>query len=320
MVVALNRSAQRLSRLLVLMSTLTETSRPLTAKELRDKVDGYGESDDAFRANFNRDKRELRDLGIEIDVVELTDVHPPEQGYRIRRSNYALRDAGLDQDEAAALQLAVSLVRLDGMAGGDGLWKLGAGPADPTGSAAAGDEAGATSAALPGDPKLATLFGAVAERRITTFRYRGGEPRIVEPYRVQFARGRWYLVALDRAKGDTRQFRLDRIDGVPEVRSPNGFAAPDAEALAKVPDPWLIPDTQPVTARIAVDGPQAALARAVLGEAAVVAEEGDRVVFQLDVTHVDGLRSFVLGFLEHAEVLQPPELRADMVAWLEALA
>ena len=316
--VALNRSAQRLSRLLVLMSTLTETSRPLTAKELRDKVGGYGESDEAFRANFNRDKRELRDLGVEIDVVELTDVHPPEQGYRIRRSNYALRDPGLDRDEAAALQLAVSLVRLDGMAGGDGLWKLGAGPSAAAGQAATGDD-GVTSAALPGDPKLAKLFGAVAERRVTTFRYRGGAPRTVEPYRVQFARGRWYLVALDRAKGETRQFRLDRIDGVPEVRSPNGFAAPDADALAKVPDPWLIPDTEPVTARIAVDGPQAALARAVLGDGAVVADEGDRVVFELEVTHVDGLRSFVLGFLEHAEILQPPALRADMVTWLEAL-
>lgn len=294
------------------MSTLTETTRPLTARELREKIEGYGDTDAAFHANFNRDKRELRDLGIEIDVIELTDVHPPEIGYRIQRSNYALKDPGLEPDEAAALQLAVSLVRLDGVASGDGLWKVGAAPAQTDGD-------GVASAALPGDTKLAVLFNAVAERRIASFSYRG-ERRTVDPYRLHFARGRWYLLAHDREKDDERQFRLDRIDDVPEVRRAWGFEAPAPEVMAGVPDPWSIPDTPPVTARVAVDGPQAALARAVLGDAAVVHESADRVVFELEVTHLDGFRSFVLGFLEHAEVLGPPELRADIVTWLEAVA
>lgn len=306
----LTPSAQRLSRLLILMSTLTETSRPLTAREVRDRIEGYGETDDAFRANFNRDKRELRDLGIEIDVIDLTDVHPPEQGYRIRPSNYALRDPGLEPDEAAALQLAVSMVRLDGVSQ-DGLWKLGAAPP------VADDEP--ASAALPADPTLAVLFGAVADRRITTFRYRGA-PRTVEPHRLQFARGRWYLAARDRDKGEERQFRLDRIDSVPEVRSPQGFAAPSADVLARVPDPWSIPESPPVVARVAVDGPHAALARVTLGEAAVVEETDEQVVFELAVTHTDGFRSFVLGFGEHAEVLEPASLRDEVVRWLADLA
>ena len=309
---SLNRSAQRLTRLLTLMSTLTETSRPLTARELREKIEGYGDSDAAFLANFNRDKRELRELGIEIDVVELTDVHPPEMGYRIQRSNYALRDPGLEPDEAAALQLAASLVRLDGVAGGDGLWKVGASPAK-------GADDGPASAALPGDTKLAVLFGAVAERRITSFMYRG-ERRIVDPYRLHFARGRWYLLAHDRDKGEERQFRLDRIDDLPQVRSAWGFEPPPIEAMTGVPDPWSIPEAPPVTARVAIDEPAAALARAVLGEGAVVEEADDRVVFQFEVSHIDGFRSFVLGFLEHAVVLAPPELREGMVAWLDALA
>ena len=236
----------------------------------------------------------------------------PRSGYRISRSNYALRDPGLDPEETAAVQLAVSLVRLGG--GADGLWKLGMAPSA---------DAPAPGAELPGDPKLAVLFGAVAERRITTFRYRG-EPREVEPYRLHFARGRWYLVARDRDKDDERQFRLDRIDDVPEVRGAWGFEARSDEVLGAVPDPWSIPDTPPVTARVAVDGPQAHLARAVLGEGAVLdepaADGSDRVVFELEVTHVDGFRSFVLGFLEHAEVLSPPELRDEMVRWLEGFA
>ena len=308
---ALNRSAQRLSRLLTLLSTLSETARPLTARELREKLEGYSDSDQAFHANFSRDKRELRDLGVDIDVVELDGSDPPELGYRISRSNYALRDPGLEPDEAAALQLAVSLVRLEGGAGGEDLWKIGGAPGKA-------DEAGA-GADLPGDPKLGVLFGAVAERRVTTFGYRG-EPREVDPHRLQFARGRWYLIAGDRAKGEERAFRLDRIDGVPEVGPTHGFDPPPADELASVPDPWQLADAAPVRARVAVDGPQAAVARRTLGDAAVVEESAERTVFELDVTHAEGFRSFVVGFLEHAEVLSPPELRADVVAWLEAQA
>lgn len=308
----LNRSAQRLSRLLVLMATLSETARPLTARELREAIEGYGDTDEAFRANFARDKRELRDLGIEIDVVELADVDPPEQGYRIARSNYALRDPGLDPEETAALQLAVSLVRLGG--GDDGLWKLGLAPT------VADADAGDIGAEVPGDPKLAVLFGAVAERRVATFGYRG-EARTVEPHRLHYARGRWYLDAHDRGRGGERQFRLDRIDDVPTVGSDRAFEPPTPDALAGVPDPWAIPDVTPVVARLAVDEPQAGLARAVLGEGAVVADESDdqRVVFELEVSHVDGFRSFMLGFLEHAEVLSPPSLRDAVAEWLEAL-
>jgi proteasome accessory factor B len=307
--VTLNRSAQRLSRLLTLLSTLSETSRPLTARDLRERIEGYGDTDTAFAANFARDKRELRELGVEIDVVERDDLDPPEVGYRVSRTNYALRDPGLEPDEAAALQLAVSLVRLDGI-GGD-LWKLGA----PAPGAAAGSGSGAD---LPGDPTLGTLFGAVADRRVTTFGYRG-ERREVEPHRLQFARGRWYLSAHDRSRDGERQFRLDRIEGVTEVGPRHGFAAPDPDTLSQVPDPWLLVDREPVRARVVVDGPQAALARRVLGEGAVVAEDDHRTAFELDVTHVDGFRSFVLGFLEHAEVEEPPELRAAVREWLEAM-
>ena len=308
---SLNRSALRLSRLLTLLSTLSETTRPLTARELREKLEGYSDSDQAFHANFSRDKRELRELGVEIEVVELDGTDPPEVGYRVSRSNYALRDPGLEPDEAAALQLAVSLVRLEGTVGGEELWKIGgsAGPAP--------DEAGR--AELPGDPKLAALFAAVAERRVTTFEYRG-EQREVEPHRLQFAKGRWYLLAGDRAKGEERAFRLDRIDGVPQTGPARAFVAPPPEALSSVPDPWQLTDSEPVRARVAVDGPQAAVARRMLGEAAVVDDDDRRTVFELEVTHVDGFRSFVLGFLEHAEVLEPPALRADLVAWLEATA
>ena len=314
----LSPSAARLTRLLTLVSTLTETSQPLTARELRERIEAYGgpdASDVAFRATFERDKRELRALGIEVDVVELDNVHPPETGYRIARSNYALRDPGLTPEEAAAVQLALSLVRLEGLEGADDadgapdLWKLGA----PAAEADAGPMT-----AIPGDPTLTVLFEALREHRVATFGYRG-ERRTVEPHRLQFARGRWYLTARDVDRGEGRLFRLDRFDDVPTVGPPDRFGPPDPGDLAGVPEPWRLTDGDATTVRVAVDGPQAGLARRILGEDAVVAESADGVELAFDVTHRDGFRSFVLGFLEHAEVLEPSELRDDLRTWLETI-
>jgi proteasome accessory factor B len=311
--VELSRSAVRLSRLLKLIAVLSETTVPMTARELRDQVGGYDENDEAFRRNFVRDKDELRDLGIEIEIVERSDLDPPVPAYRIPRSSFALRDPGLTPEEAGALQLAVSLVRFDGLAGGDGLWKVGA-------AAGAPDSSAPLTSDLPASPQLATLFGAVAERRTTTFGYRG-RPRVVEPYRLHFGRGRWYLLARERDAEDAKHFRLDRIEDVPRVGSAWGFAAPGPDAVADVPDPWQLGEGPPRVARVLIDGPQAPSARATLGPDAVVEEHHDgSIVVELAVTHDDGFRSFVLGFLDHAEVLGPPELRADVVAWLEAIA
>jgi proteasome accessory factor B len=216
----------------------------------------------------------------------------------------------LEADEVAALQLAVSLVRLDGADAASGLWKVGAG------GAAEGDEI----AALPAHPQLGPLFTAVAERRPARFAYRG-EPRSVDPYRLDLARGRWYLLAFDHDRAAERWFRLDRMEGAPVLGPTGSFQPPATGVPGSVPDPWSLPIDEPVTARVALDAVAAPIARSVLGDDAVVEEADDgAVVVELEVSHVDGFRSFVLGFLNHAEVLSPPELRAAVVGWLEAMA
>ena len=74
-------------------------------------------------------------------------------------------------------------------------------------------------------------------------------------------------------------------------------------------------------ARLLVDAGQARWAEGELGEEAVVERRRDgSVVFDFPVTNRPAFRSFVLGFLDHAEVLGPPELRQDLVAWLSLVA
>jgi predicted DNA-binding transcriptional regulator YafY len=72
---------------------------------------------------------------------------------------------------------------------------------------------------------------------------------------------------------------------------------------------------------VLVDAQQAAIAVGEAGREKVVEEREDgSVVLELAVTNLDGFRTFVLGFLEHAEVLGPDAVRADIVRWLERVA
>jgi proteasome accessory factor B len=304
--------AERLERLLNLTAALLNASRPLTAGDIARLVPGYPDPAEraAFRRAFERDKESLRDMGIPLDLVDVPGSDPPEQGYRIARDDYALRDPGLNADELAAIHLATVAVQMEGLPGTEAIWKLGGAPTSAVDT---------TVAALPTIPALVPLFAAVAQRAPVSFGYRG-DARTVDPHRLSFSRGRWYLDGFDHDRTADRQFRLDRIEGEVSVGAPGSFERPPAPA-DRGSEPWELGGDPPITARIRIDGDQAGWALDHLPGATVVERSDDGgVVVEIEVSNRDGFRSFVLGFLEHAEVLEPVELRDDLVAWLEAIA
>lgn len=304
----------RLERLINLVAALLQTERALTAEELRERVPGYAEDKAAFRRAFERDKETLRDLGVPIVVEPVAGTNPPIDGYRVRKEDYYLPDPGLTDDELAALNLAATAVRVDVGSGVEALWKLG-------GEVAEGGPAPATAvAALPGTAHLVPLFGAISARRPVSFDHRGRR-RTLDPHRLSFRNGHWYLLAHDRDAGEPRSYRLDRIESAVEAGEPGTAAPPPAESRAAgMPSPWELGAEEPVTARLLVDAGQAGWAEGHVGPDAVVERRADgSVVLEVRVTNRDAFRSFVVGFLDHAELLGPPELRAELIAWLEAL-
>jgi predicted DNA-binding transcriptional regulator YafY len=309
-------AAEKLERLLNLTAALLETARPLTADEIRRRVPGYPDGKEAFRRAFERDKDDLREMGVPLVMDEITHVDPPVNGYRIPKDRYYLRDPGLDPDELAALQLAASTVRLDGIEGGGAFWKLGGQPVSESADVGTTTEV----AALPADRNLVILFGAVADRRTVEFTYRG-ESRRLDPYRLDFAKGRWYVGGHDHGRGEERNFRVARIEGTITAGEPKSFRPPSTTVPGLQLQPWQLGEGEGVTAEILVDAEQAAMAVAQAGpDTAVEWRDDGSVVLAMQVTNRSGLRSFVLGFLDHAEVLGPPDVRDDIVAWLEALA
>ena len=96
----------KLERLLNLTAALLDTPRPLTAAELRDRVPGYPDADASFRRAFERDKDDLREMGVPVELSDVDSPTGPVAAYRIHKDQYYLRDPGLEPDELAALHLA----------------------------------------------------------------------------------------------------------------------------------------------------------------------------------------------------------------------
>ncbi|MGY6499605.1 MAG: helix-turn-helix transcriptional regulator [Acidimicrobiales bacterium] len=305
---------QKLERLLNLTAVLLHSGYPLTAQDLRERVPGYPDSDVAFRRSFERDKDDLREMGIPLELVEITGADPPADGYIIPRGRYYLPDPGLEPDELAALQLAVAAVRLDGVSGAEAMWKLGGAAADAAHDAA-------PIASLPSDPNLGPLLDAVSSRSVVQFVYRD-ERREVHPYRLGFQRGHWYLRGHDLVRGERRTYRVDRIDGPVDVGPSGRFEIPEDEAGdgEVLPDGWQIGHEPSVTARVSIDASHAPIALAQFAEDDVVERRPDgSIVVAVEVTNRAALRSLVLSYLDHAELLEPVEMRDELVTWLRSV-
>jgi predicted DNA-binding transcriptional regulator YafY len=293
-------------------------------------IPGYPEGDESRRRAFERDKKLLRDE--DLPLVE-------EEGrYWIPPDEYYLPDLGLTEDEQLALQLAVAAVPVSGGGTGDAgaaLQKLslasggsGLGVGELAGFGGGGGPLPV--ADLDEHPLLPVLHGAIRRRATVTFSHRGTE-RTVEPARLFFRDGNWYLFGFDRLREAERNFRVDRIEGEVAVGAPASFerrassvSVPTGEAMPR--EPWLYAgggaDDEPEQAVLRVDAVLAAKAVREAGPSASVVEAhpDGSVTLTMPVRHREAFRSWALGMLDHAEVVGPPALREDVVRWLQALA
>jgi predicted DNA-binding transcriptional regulator YafY len=167
---------------------------------------------------------------------------------------------------------------------------------------------------------LPTLFDANSQRAPVTFDYRGGA-RTVDPYGLVSRDGFWYLVGRDHDRDDVRTFRVDRITGDVATGDAQSFQVPagftPADALLK--DARTLGDG-PSEALVLVDAGHAGRVLGDLGDAAVRERRADgAIVFAVPCANLWAFRSWLLGFLEHAEVLEPPTVRDHVVAWLSSI-
>jgi proteasome accessory factor B len=306
----------RLERVTDLLLVLLDAPRPLSLREIADRVPGYPDTHGARRQAFERDKRLLRDEGIPVLVLPIDG--DDQVGYRVDPDSYYLPDLGLEAEEQAALNLAVAGVHLGEPIGRDALAKLGAGaesPVRPTSLPQVDLRWSEGLSALP------MVFDAVRQGAVVRFEYRG-ENRQVDVAGLRFRNGHWYVIGFDRDRGEGRTFRVDRIDGLPELGEPGSAQVPEGFDVdgAFARDPWQYGAGEATEVDVLVDGAEAGRVVAELGEAAVIERrELGAVVVRLSVTDPDALVLWVLDLLDHAEVLGPESVRTLVTGRLEAM-
>jgi proteasome accessory factor B len=207
--------SRKSERLVNLTIALLATKRFITKSEIFRTVEGYEGTPETKERMFERDKDDLRNLGIEIEVGSFDPLFDDEAGYRIRPESYALNLDDISGEDLALLSLAAEAWRgaaLDGAAQ-SALLRL--------------SSIGVVSDidALPAmTPRLSsshisfeTLTAAITSRIPVTFSYIAAElsveERIVDPYGIATRNGHWYLVGFDHKREGIRIFRFDRIDG-----------------------------------------------------------------------------------------------------------
>ena len=307
-------SVARAERLVNLVLCLLSTRQYLSAERIRKIVPGYADapSDDAFFRTFERDKTELRELGIPLEIGR-NKVADPVDGYRIARRDYELGEIDLAPDEAAAVALAVRLwdsPELTGAAHG-ALLKLRAAGVDV-------DQAAPTmveSKVRTTEPAFGPLLAAVQAGQAVAFQYRRPSPaelreRVLEPWGVVSWRGRWYVVGHDRDRGAPRCFRLSRVVGeVRKVGRPGQVSRPEDVDLMKFVASSGGEPQPPAGVRLWVaDGRGAGLRRwaEVVERREVDGVPGD--VVDLELAFPDTAAGWIAGYGADVVVLEPDVL------------
>ncbi len=299
---------ERTERLLNLVIALMASEFAVSRADIHRSIPGYAEaaSPAAFERMFERDKDELRSMGIPVETV--VDVNGEVRGYRIPQDSYALSGVDLTVAERAAVAVAAQVwgQASVGPVAGTALRKLES--VDDTEWTPAGLRG--TVQLTAADGALLPLMSAVRQHRAVTFPYRAPSDdapgtRTVTPWGLRSTRGNWFLVGHDHDRDAERTFRLSRIVGtvtlvaaVEAVRPPDGF---DVGAYVIGPGG----DEQVLTRVRARPGRAASLRRlAVQGEGTDPWTDPE---FTVSTGSLDQLVSLVCAAGPDATVVDPPD-------------
>ncbi len=226
-------SARKSERIMNLTICLLMARRFVEREQIRGLVEGYHSlSDAAFERTFERDKDELRALGVPIETGSNSPLFPDEQGYRIRRSDFELPPLEFDAAETAALGLASTVWDQRRLAEDTvrAVAKLRAAGVEPD----AGRLAGLAPSMSAHEPAFEPLWQALLTRTRVRFTYRDVE-RLVEPWSLTYRRGAWFCLGFDATRAEERVFKVARIADEPRLDGrPGAYTVPDVDLEARL--------------------------------------------------------------------------------------
>ena len=306
----MSRKSERLVNLVI---ALLATKRYLTKSEIFRTIEGYEGSSESMERMFERDKDELRALGIEIEVSALDPLFEDEIGYRIRFEDYVMDHSGFTTNEIAYMSLAAQVWKEEALSeiAQHAMRKL-AGLASPIDIS----EIPAIAPVLINAPKfLNEIIDCISKRRTIEFVYLDSEmktqSRQVNVYSYFSFKGSWYFSGLDVRKMEIRTFKCDRIVGDVSVSK--------GSKMYEIPKEY-IPSTESeenayeLTAQLLVRKGRGSQLRNRASKI-VIAEDFDAV--DVPYSSENELLSLVLWHLDDVQVLAPSVLRDSVIKSLK---
>jgi len=307
--------SRKIERLINLTIALLATKRYLTKSEIFRSVDGYEGSAETKERMFERDKDDLRNLGVVIEVGSFDPVFEDEAGYRIKPERYAL-----DLGEISGVQIALLSLAAEA-------WR-GAALDDAAHSALTKLRSIGVESDLDGVPAIAprlnaahddfvVITTAIAKRQRIAFTYLSStlerQSRIIEPFAIATKNSHWYVAGKDTEKSQIRTFRLDRIDGeITSMQVPGGYEIPEGfdvfQSLSNLENATV--------ATIDIRKGKAQLLR---NTALSIIDKGEWDQITVEYFNSQTLIDLVLWHGEDAFVIAPAELCRDIITKLNEI-
>jgi proteasome accessory factor B len=307
--------SRKSERLVSLTIALLATKRFLTKNEIFNSIEGYEGEADAKERMFERDKEDLRNLGITIEVGSFDPLFEDEAGYRIRADEYQLEISDLTPTQLGLLSLA-STAWQDSVLDGTSLSALV--KLKSLGVESDLDGIPKISPRLVAvDPNVARIIDAVSHRQVISFTYiqedLKEQIRAIEPYGTGTKNGHWYVAGRDLDKNDLRVFRLDRILGEISFQG---------KSLSySIPADFRMQSLLQSKAKLE----QATLeirrgkAHTLLARAENIVDHDEWIRITLSYSEVDELVRDVLWHLDDVKILEPQIARERVIQALDEL-
>jgi proteasome accessory factor B len=307
--------SRKSERLVNLTIALLATKRYLTKSEIFNSVDGYEGTAETKERMFERDKDDLRSLGIEIEVGSFDPLFNDEAGYKIKQEKYQFELGDISSTEVSLLSLAAEAWQEASF--GDvaqrallKLRSIGI-PSDELSIPATVQKLN------DGGQDLSLITQAIAQSQRLAFAYLDSSLKIkmrsVVPIALSTRNGFWYLSGVDQKIQEIRTFRVDRINGpIAASAGPKDFQTPTGFDSSKAPSESPTNSFALIDVRVGKAPSLRALAISTqsLGE-------WDQV--KIPILNLDSLCSLVLWHGPDAFVQEPAELRELVIDHLEAL-
>lgn len=311
-------------RLLNLTLALLHTKRPLAKEEIFQSIPGYSGAVVAQERMFERDKDELREMGISIEVLPIDPLFEDELGYRIFAQDFFLPEIIFSVEESLWLALALNQLRDsdDFGVGRGGLYKLFSTTDGQIEELVVFQSDFPIT--IPLNRTLDAVWSNIKEAKPLRFRYSAGreeQTREASPYMVTTKTGQWYLVARDHSDNNLKTFRIDRIEEVypPAASKETHFRETSKDEIESFLRNFRSPSIDQVRILIrqelAVEHPLIRRSNFLSNDSIV--EVGEVIT----ISKIDPLeiREMILWSGESVEVLEPIELRREIIDSLKRI-